>query len=599
MLDIPLTLPRLQQAYRTGALTPTQLIDALLARAEQYSANPIWISRLSRAQLQTYLDALNQHSVETLPLYGIPFAIKDNIDLAGVPTTAACADFSYIPKQSAFVVELLIQAGAIPLGKTNLDQFATGLVGVRSPYGICHNSFNADYIAGGSSSGSAVAVALGLVSFALGTDTAGSGRVPAAFNNLIGLKPSKGLLSTRGVVPACRSLDCVSIFALTCDDANTVFEVAAQFDPQDDYARPNRDSNRQNYGVYTHPTFRFAIPQPDQLNFFGNASAQALFQQSIERLEALGGQCETIDFTAFLQAANLLYAGPWIAERRIATTGVDSASMLPVLRTILASQPDASAEQAFQAQYQLQQYYQRVQPILQQFDALLTPTTGTIFTIAEVEAKPIALNSQLGYYTNFMNLLDCTAVAVPAGFLANGLPFGISLFSRAFSDTRLLSLAQRFQQALQLPLGATHHVLTPASSKPLGITDYLDVVVCGAHLQGLALNWQLTQRGGKLLSKTFSAAKYRLYALAGGPPYRPGMLRDELNGAAIEVEIWRLPTAQFGSFVAGIPAPLGIGKVELADGQWYNGFICETYALQTAKDITEWGGWRTYIKSLA
>lgn len=595
MSILNLTIPALQAAYRSGTLTPVQLLDELLLRCDSYAAHNIWITRLSREQLQPYLDALAGHSPDTLPLYGVPFAVKDNIDLAAIPTTAGCAEFAYVPSEDAFVVAQLLKAGAIPLGKTNLDQFATGLVGVRSPWGACRNSFNPDYLSGGSSSGSAVAVALGLVTFALGTDTAGSGRVPAAFNNIVGLKPSKGLLSTRGVVPACRSLDCVSIFATTTDDAANVLALAAQFDAQDAYARPNPDTNRRNYGVPAKPAFRFAVPQEEQLQFFGNASAQACFAAAVEKLEALGCECQRLDFTPFLQAAKLLYEGPWVAERRIATAGVDPAAMLPVIREILAGQVEAKAEDLFGAQYQLQAYIQRVKPILAHFDCLLTPTAGTLYTIDEVEADPIRLNSHLGYYTNFMNLLDCAAVALPAGFMENGLPFGVTLFARAFSDNRLLSLANRWQQALQLPLGATG-VALPASTAPVAcLDDRVEVVVCGAHLQGLPLNWQLTERGGELVAKTYSAACYRLYALAGGPPFRPGMVRDEAKGRAIEVEIWRLPTAQFGSFVAGIPAPLGIGKVELADGRWYSGFICEPYALASATDITHLGGWRAYL----
>ena len=596
---VDMTITAIHNGYRQQAFTPAELIEALLQRCDLYADNPIWITRLSREQIQPYLQRLQGHSPDSLPLYGIPFAVKDNIDLAAIPTTAACVAFSYTPTEDAFVVAQLLQAGAIPLGKTNMDQFATGLVGVRSPYGACQNSFNPDYIAGGSSSGSAVAVALGLVSFALGTDTAGSGRVPAAFNNIIGLKPSKGLLSTQGVVPACRSLDCVSIFALTTDDAHQVLEVAAQFDAKDAFARPNRDTNQRNYGILPSPKFRFAIPQPQQLEFFANNDAAALFTATVEQLQALGGEVECMDFTPFLQAAQLLYEGPWVAERRIATQGVNPDALLPVIRRILASQADANAEKLFQAQYQLQAFYQQVQPVLEGFDFVLTPTAGTLYTIAEVQAEPIRLNSQLGYYTNFMNLLDCSAVAVPAGFMANGLPFGVTLFSRAFSDTRLLSLANRLQQALQLPLGATGKALPAAKTIGAGVQDRIEVVVCGAHLQGLPLNWQLTQRGGELVAKTTSAPCYRLYALAGGPPFRPGMVRDEANGIAIEVEIWRLPTAQFGSFVAGIPAPLGIGKVELADGHWYSGFICESYALATATDITDFGGWRAYMQHKA
>ena len=416
------------------------------------------------------------------------------------------------------------------------------------------------------------------------------------FNNLVGLKPSRGLLSSSGVVPACKTLDCVSIFALTTDDANQVFNVAASFDSSDAYARPNTDTNRRNYGIPTKDSFRFAIPQANQLEFFGNDQAKTCFAESVESLKALGGECVEIDFTAFLDAAKLLYAGPWVAERRVATESVKRESMLPVLQDILAVQADATADDLFKAEYQMQAYYQQVQPVLDDFDFIVTPTAGTIYTIAQLEADPIQLNSNVGYYTNFMNLLDCAAIAVPTGFMESGLPFGVTLFSKAFRDTILLSYANRLQQSLKLSLGASNHALPVSEASTAGVTDSIEVVVCGAHLEGLPLNWQLTERGAKLVSKTQSADKYRLYALAGGPPYRPGMVRDEVNGQAIEVEVWRLPTAQFGSFVAGIPQPLGIGKVELADGRWCSGFICEQYALETAEDITELGGWRAYMK---
>jgi allophanate hydrolase len=594
---LDMTIPAIHQAYRQGSLTPDQLVDHILSRCDEYSDHAIWIRQLSKQEIQPYLDRLSTSSVNELPLYGIPFAIKDNIDLAGIPTTAACVEFSYKPTEHAHVVAQLINAGAIPIGKTNLDQFATGLVGVRSPesWGPCKNSINPDYISGGSSAGSAVAVALGLVTFSLGTDTAGSGRVPAAFNNIVGLKPSKGLLSTQGVVPACRSLDCVSIFSLTTDDANSVFDIAADFDCTDIYARPNTDTNKANYGQLTQSSFRFATPKAEQLNFFGNEEVKQGFEQTIRTLETMGGIHETIDFEPFLTAARLLYEGPWVAERRVATSDVQRQHMLPVIQNILASQQDATADDLFKAQYKLQACYQQVQPSLIDYDFILTPTAGTIYTREEVLADPIQLNSNLGYYTNFMNLLDCSAIAMPAGFLSNGLPFGVTLFSRAFSDTRLMSFGNALQQELKLHLGASYHALPTSSTDIAGVTDRVEVVVCGAHLLGLTLNWQLLARGGKLVKKAKTSANYRFYALAGGPPYRPGLVRDEVNGASIEVEVWSLPTATFGSFVANIAAPLGMGKVELEDSCWYTGFICESYALESAIDITHKGGWRAHI----
>ena len=598
-----LTIESLHKAYQNKTLTPEKLIDQLLQNCETYNEHNIWIHRLSEKELQPYLENLSQYSVEELPLYGIPFAIKDNIDLAGIPTTAACSGFEYTPDESAFVVQQLIKAGAIPLGKTNMDQFATGLVGTRSPepWGACKNAFDSRYISGGSSSGSAVAVSLGLVSFSLGTDTAGSGRVPAAFNNLIGLKPSKGLLSMKGVIPACRSLDCVSIFALTTDDANTVFEQAAVFDAADQYARRNPyDNNHRCYGLVDR-TFRFAVPKSEQLQFFGNDSAQALFETSIQTMERLGGEKVEIDFTPFLDAAVLLYEGPWVAERYAAIEEIITEKpdeLLPVIKTIIGSAEGKTAVDTFKAEYQMQTYRAQAKQLLSHFDFLMTPTAGTIFTIDEVNAAPIKLNSQLGYYTNYVNLLDCSCVAIPSGFLDNGLPWGISLVSTAMKDRFLLSFANRWQQALKLSPGKLNIDLPETCAKSdVDNTEFIPVIVCGAHLEGLALNWQLTERGAVLQEKTWTADQYRMYVL-NGLILRPGLMRDNENGQALEIEIWRVPKAEFGSFVAAIPEPLGIGKVETQDGRWLPGFICEAYAIKTAQDITELGGWRAYLKTL-
>ncbi len=594
---LDMTIPSIHSAYRDGQCTPEQLVDYLLEKSRDYSQHNIWITQLTKQQIQPYLDRLKGLSIEQLPLFGIPFAIKDNIDLKGVETTAACEAFAYQPEDDAHVVKLLIEAGAIPMGKTNLDQFATGLVGVRSPvpWGPCKNSINSDYISGGSSAGSAVAVALGLVSFSLGTDTAGSGRVPAAFNNIVGLKPSKGLLSTSGVVPACRSLDCVTVFGLTTDDANHVFMVAADYDQHDMYARPNTDTNRNNYGVLANKSFKFATPRPQDLNFFGNNDVEKGFYQTVKLLKEMGGVHQTINFDPFLKAARLLYEGPWVAERRLATKEVNRADMLPVIADILSTQEAATADDLFAAQYQLQACYQAVQPVLSQFEFVITPTTGTIYRRDDVLADPIQLNSNLGYYTNFMNLLDCSAIAIPAGFTTEKLPYGVTLFSTAMKDTKLLSYANRLQQTLKLNLGATTHALPVTHAKQSGVMDTTEIVVCGAHLEDLPLNWQLTERGGELVKKTKTSKQYRLYALAGGPPYRPGLVRDEYNGNSIEVEIWSIPTAALGSFLANIPEPLGLGKVQLDDNHWYTGFICEQYAIETAEDITNTGGWRQYI----
>jgi allophanate hydrolase len=453
MTTLDLQITSLRQQYRTGRLTPTQLVRQLDAAMGSEDPHRIWIHRLPLAQLLAYAEALEGRDPASLPLYGIPFAIKDNIDLAGVPTTAACPDYAYTPAQHASVVQRLIDAGAIPLGKTNLDQFATGLVGVRSPYGACHNSIDPAYISGGSSSGSAVSVALGLASFSLGTDTAGSGRVPASFNNLVGHKPSCGLLSTRGVVPACRTLDCVSIFALTAQDAASVLEVAQGFDAEDPYSREALPVGKP----LPERGFRFGVPRADQLQFFGNAETPALFDAAVAKLVALGGVAVEIDFSVFLQTARLLYEGPWVAERYAAIREFierKPEALYPVTHKIISGATRFSAADAYHYGYQLKALQRKAAAVWDDLDMIVTPTAGTIYTIDEVEADPVQTNSNLGYYTNFMNLLDLSAIAVPTGFQQNGLPFGITLCAPAFHDASLLVMAARIEDAART-LGAT------------------------------------------------------------------------------------------------------------------------------------------------
>jgi allophanate hydrolase len=590
-----LAIATLLEGYRQGRFSPAEVLELVASRIEAQSDRHIWISRLSAEQLQPYLKALQGRSPDELPLYGIPFAIKDNIDLADVSTTAACPDFAYTPDRHAFVVQRLIEAGAIPIGKTNLDQFATGLVGTRSPYGACENSFDRHYIAGGSSSGSAVSVALGQVSFALGTDTAGSGRVPAAFNNLIGVKPTRGLLSTAGVVPACRSLDCVSVFTLDCADAQRVLDCCTGFDARDPFARPEPVA----LAGFSPRRFRFGVPGAHQLEFFGDAQAEALFDTSVRRLQALGGERVEIDFEPFLSAARLLYEGPWLAERYAAVQAFIEAqpeSLHPVTRAIIGRGGQGSAIDAFRGQYRLMEHRRASEGIWAQADVILTPTAGTIYTIDEVEADPVELNSRLGYYTNFMNLLDLCAVAVPAGFQDDGLPFGVTLVGPAFGDAALLALADRLQRAAGLALGATAHSLPPDGDSFAAPKGVVPVAVCGAHLSGLPLNRQLTGCGAWLMQRSRTSPDYRLYALPGGPLRRPGLVRDE-HGSAIEVEVWAIPRDQVGGFLEQIPPPLGLGRVELESGQWVTGFICEARGLAGAEEVTHWGGWRNYLAS--
>lgn len=597
----------LTKAYANNEITPHVLVNSISAQCDNHLDHNIWIYRLSEKELEPYLKKLEESNQKDLPLYGIPFAIKDNIDLQGIPTTAGCPEYKYIAEQSAFVVQQLINAGAIPIGKTNMDQFATGLVGVRSPepWGPCRNSFNKDYISGGSSSGSAVAVSLGLVSFSLGTDTAGSGRVPAALNNIVGLKPSKGLLSMQGVVPACRSLDCVSIFALTANDANTILNVAASYDEQDQYARKCEFKNNHRHFGKIDQSFNFVVPKKEQLEYFGNESAEALFQKSIERLESSGGIKKEIDFTCFLEAARLLYAGPWVAERYAAIEDLINSNpqaLLPVINTIIGSGREKTASDAFKSEYKMQEFRQQARSFLLDVDFLVTPTVGTTYTIEAVQNDPVRLNSNLGYYTNYMNLLDCCGVAIPCGLLDNGLPFGITLSHLAQSDRKLLSFANKFQQDFLLPVGASNlpmsDVIDDQAVLPIvHSNERISLVVCGAHLEGLPLNWQLVERDAHLELKTTTSNNYRLYAMEGGPPYRPGLVRDSDNGNKIEVEVWSIPAIELGSFVAAIPAPLGIGRVELNSGDWRSGFICEGYAVSSAEEISQYGGWRKYIQN--
>ncbi|MCG7900478.1 MAG: allophanate hydrolase [Candidatus Thiodiazotropha weberae] len=598
--DFPyeMTISALRRAYLSGSLTPEQVMQTIRKRASEYEDYNIWIHLLSEAEQAHYLDRLQQLDLARFPLWGIPFAIKDNIDLNEIPTTAACIEFAYTPTASATVVERLIAAGAIPVGKANLDQFATGLNGTRSPWGACRNAFKPDYISGGSSSGSAVSVALGLASFSLGTDTAGSGRVPACFNNLIGLKPSRGLLSTKGLVPACRSLDCITLFACDTDDANLVLSVAEAYDADDEYSRNNPFQNqKRHYGERQGPLKIGVIPG-QQLNFFGDQAYQQAYRDTLKQLETDGIEFIEIDYQPFAEAARLLYEGPWVAERYLATQPLiddNPQALFPVVREIIEPGKALQAGSLFEAQYRLSGLKAICNRQLAAVDCLLTPTAGTCFTIEQMLEEPILRNSQLGYYTNFMNLLDLASVAVPTQMTTSGLPFGITLVGDAFTDRALLSIAKRIHRQFELKIGASQYELQSTAQPSVADYNKIDVVVCGAHLQGLPLNWQLTERGATLKAKTKTAPIYRMYALPGGPPARPGLILDEAAGGAIEVEVWSMPQSQFGGFVAAIPSPLGIGKLKLADGTQASGFICESYAITGAEEITGYGGWKAYL----
>jgi len=595
-LTLGWTISEWSEAYGSGQISPRTAIHAL---REQLAANNLndvaWIYLLSASELDVQLDALEAtKNAASLPLFGIPFAVKDNIDVAGIPTTAACPAFTYIPAEDATSVARLKKAGAIVLGKTNLDQFATGLVGTRSPYGAVPNSFKANYISGGSSSGSATTVAKGIVPFSLGTDTAGSGRVPAGFNNIVGLKPTKGRFSTKGVVPACRSLDCVSVFALTVNDAEAVAKVMEGFDEADGYSRiapapATYFSNKPRFGIPTAP------------NWFGDIEAEAAWKLSLDHMLALGVELVTIDFTPMFTLAQLLYGGPWVAERHaaIATFMQEHAyDMNDVVRSIVEKAVNFSATDTFVAEYKRADLAREIQTLMSNVDALLVPTSPRHPTTADVANDPIGVNSQLGTYTNFVNLADCSALALPAVMRADGLPFGITLIAPAWQDAALIKFGQTWQTNSNLYLGITQRKAPALIAKNSAPEGYVRIAVVGAHLTGMPLNSQLQERKALFVESTYTSSNYRLFALPNTTPPKPGLIRTETNGAEIIVELWDVPLKDFGSFVALIPAPLGIGTLTLHDGRDVKGFICEGAAINGARDITHLGGWRAYITSL-
>jgi allophanate hydrolase len=620
----PNTIQRLLAAYTDGSATLDSVFAPYLAAADTPNTiaphDPAWISRTPAALLAQQLAALNGQSPATKPLFGIPFAVKDNIDVAGLPTTAACPAFAYTPTQSATAVQRLQDAGAIAVGKTNLDQFATGLVGTRSPYGTPSSTFSDQHVSGGSSSGSAVVVARGDVPFALGTDTAGSGRVPAGFNNLVGLKPTPGLVPITGVVPACKSLDCVSVFALTVTDAarvlahmegpcpgEPVFNALVSQPPRWPSQRPLR------------------IGVPASLEFFGDAAYAQAFAHAREQWLQLQDQegrpwpvqWIPVDMAPFLACAQLLYSGPWVAERYTAIRTLfeqQPQAIHPVVHGIVASAKQHDAAAAFEALYQLKTLIAQTVQVWRAIDVLMVPTAPTHPTLTAVMADPVGQNAQLGTYTNFVNLMGLAALALPAPLLPTGMPFGLTLIAPGGCDAALVDVGTCWQRLLSAttphahPLG--HHLPAPTpadlawpsanlSSLPLA-EPTLSLAVVGAHLQGMPLHGQLVERRAHLIEATHTAPRYRLHALPGTVPPKPGLVRVPADAApedghAIAVEVYAVPVSQIGSFLALIPPPLGLGSVELADGRWVKGFICEPCGLAGAQDISHLGGWRAYM----
>ena len=587
------TATEIAAAHRSHAVSIEQTIAESYARIRNHGDPAIFISLRDEKEAVAEARTLQ---IRDLPLLGVPVAVKDNIDVAGLPTTAACPAYAYTPQNDATAVARLRAAGAIVIGKTNLDQFATGLVGTRSPYGIPRNALKEGLIPGGSSSGSAVAVAAGLVPIALGTDTAGSGRVPAMFNNIVGLKPSLGLVSTFGVVPACRTLDCISVFALTVHDAVTALQAIAGTDENDPYTR------KLPLGAagVCPPHLRLGVPRPAQRQFFGDVRAANAFNDALVRLTAMGASLVEIDMELLLETARLLYEGPWVAERYLTAKQLlqtNPSALHPVTLKIVSEGSRPSAADAFAAFYRVQEFKRIAERIFSPLDAIVVPTAPAIYTIDEVLADPIALNSQLGTYTNFANLLDLCGLAIPASIGAGDIPFGITLLAPAGHDMRLAAIGATFHARTSLKLGSLDcSVPLPHAGTSALQSDEIAIAVVGAHLSGMPLNCELRALNARLLKVTTSAADYRLFALRGTVPPKPGLLRVERgSGAAIALEIWALSAEAFGQFVANVPSPMAIGTLRLEDGSEIKGFLVEPLALDGARDISEFGGWRNYV----
>jgi allophanate hydrolase len=586
----------LAAAHRDGSQSLRQTIARTFSRIEEAADPAIFIHLREKADVETEAGALRNADAARLPLYGVPVAVKDNIDVAGLPTTAACPAFSYMPERDAYAVARLKAAGALIIGKTNLDQFATGLVGGRSPYGTPRNPLASDLVPGGSSSGSAVAVARGIVPLALGTDTAGSGRVPAGLNNIVGLKPSLGLVSASGVVPACRSLDTVSVFALTAADAFAALQAIAGFDERDPFSRDLPLGSM----AAPPPGLRVGIPRRENRLFFGDEAAEAAFLEAVRRLEALGATLVDIDLTPFFETAKLLYHGPWLAER-VAAVGdfimAHPSEVHPVTAAIISLGFEQSAAEAFKGAYRLRELKREACRQLRAADALMVPTFPSTVTLAAIETDPIGPNTMLGTYTNFVNLLDLAGIAVPAAIDARGRPFGVTFLAPAGCDAELASLGAAFHAATRLPLGALGEQQPPLSL-PEGVlrSAEIAIAVVGAHLSGMPLNDELKALGARFLEETATAPDYRLFAMEDLRPAKPGLLRvAPASGTAISVEIWALRRAEFGRFVAAVPPPLAIGTLTLADGRQVKGFLGEPEALRGARDISDFGGWKAYI----
>ncbi len=593
MTTIPLTISSLRSAYERG-VNPSSIIEQVYNRIEEVADPGIFIHLFSKEEVLLAAQALGTYDPGK-PLWGVPFAVKDNIDVAGCPTTAGCPAYEYDAEVDAVVVKHLKEAGALLIGKTNLDQFATGLVGVRSPYQPPKNAINSELVPGGSSSGSAVAVAQGIVSFSLGTDTAGSGRIPAGLNNIVGLKPTLGAFSATGVVPACRTLDTISVFALDVPDAHTVFEVACKFDPMDSYSR-----NLPRKVLEPFPTvMKVGVPDHNSLHFFGDDLQELAFKRDVDLLLAMGAQVVPIDFTPFFEVANMLYEGAWVAERYTTVESLlreNPEALHPVTRAIISKAETFSSADVFRGFYKLQDLKRAAEPVLSEVDLFCVPTIPRFYTVEDLQQDPVMPNSNLGTYTNFVNLLDMCALAVPTDDRGDGLPGSITIIAGAGKDSYLSSVGAAIHQATSCTIGATEWVVEPVRfDQEASVLDEIELAVCGAHMSGLPLNHQLTDRGGRFLRVAATSANYQFFALSGGPPARPGLVRvGEGVGEEIALEIWAMPKAEVGGFLENIPSPLGLGTIFLNDGSLVKGFLCESWATSQAEDITSLKDWRLY-----
>ena len=591
---VNLTIFSLHQAYEKK-ITPTDIINQIYRRIDEVGDQNIFLCLFPKKELLAAAEDLGDFN-PNLPLWGVPYVVKDNIDVLGKPTTAGCPGFSYIADDSAFVVKCLKKAGALLLGKTNLDQFATGLVGVRTPYGPPKNALHTHIVPGGSSSGSAVSVAHGMASFSLGTDTAGSGRVPAAFNNIVGLKPTLGSISLNGVVPACRTLDTVSIFALTTRDAYKVFSIAAEYDNHDSFAKLLYTPRL----VKPAHSLKIGIPSSGSIRFEGDQQQKQSFYDAIERFEELGAEIFEIDFQPFFDIANMLYFGPWVAERYVATERLmekNPEGLFPVTRKIIQTAKSLSAVDTFKGFYKLKDLIREISPIIDGCDVLCVPSIPTFVKVSDLELDPFKANNMLGTYTNFVNLMDLCAITVPTPVRLDGLPGSITLIAKAANDSEIAALACLVEAWECRKLGATDWTLQKTNLPETASDKVVRIAVCGAHMTGLPLNPSLVALGARFVKADQTTNEYKFFALPSPDVARPGLVRTtQKDGNSISVELWDLPENRFGYFIKTIPAPLCIGTIQLIDGTEVKGFLCEQFAATESEDITHIGNWRTFLE---